>query len=87
MDLDEIISIIEAADALQGRLDKLAARQTFTLDRQAAVRQAADGLRGLRAWQLSLLRAAFDAEYAASMERLTRAIKKGTHAEWLDGGE
>jgi len=76
-DLEEIRSIIEAADALQGRLDKLTARQTFTVDQELAVRSAADKMRNIRGWELSILRIQFDEEYAEKMKRLTEAAKRG----------
>jgi len=76
-DIDEIKSIIQAADALQRRLDKLTARQTFTVEQELAVRSAADKMRNIRGWELSILRIQFDEEYAEKMKRLTIAAKRG----------
>jgi len=76
-DLEEIRSIIEAADALQGRLNVLQCRQTFTVEQELAVRSAADKMRNIRGWELSILRIQFDEEYAEKMKRLTIAAKRG----------
>jgi len=76
-DIKEIHGIIEAANALQRRLDKLAARRTFGIDQQRAVRAAADKMRDIRGWGLAILLAAFDDEYAEKMKKLTIAAKRG----------
>jgi len=76
-DIKEIHGIIEAANALQGRLDKLAARQTFSIVQQKAVADAANKMRDIRGWGLSILLAAFDDEYAEKMKKLTIAAKRG----------
>ena len=76
-DLDEINSIIATADAMQGRLDELAARQTFSVDQHVAARASANTVRGLRGYDLAQLRILFDPEYAEEMKRLTAAAKGG----------
>ena len=76
-DLEEIRSITAAADAMQRRLDKLAARRTFSLDQQRAVAGAANKMRDIRGWGLAILLAAFDDEYAEQMKKLTIAAKGG----------
>jgi len=74
-ELEEIDSIIEIADAMQKRLDRLEARQVFTLDQHVACRACANTLRGLRGYDLAQLKALFDPEYAEEMKRLTIAAK------------
>ncbi len=76
-DTEEIKSIIAAADAIQARLNKFEAREALTPDQEVAVRDAANYLRGLRRWQLAVLRKQFDPKYAEEMERLTKAGKGG----------
>lgn len=74
-DLEEIDSIIEEADELQARLDKLETRQTFSLDQHVAIRACANTLRGFRGYDLAQIKVLFDPEYADQMKRLTEAAK------------
>ncbi len=75
-DTEEIKQIMHAADILQTRIDKLAARKAFTPDQHVAAREAADGLRRLRGYQLAELQKQLDPEYAEEMKKLTELAKK-----------
>ena len=72
----EIQEIFDSADAMQKKLDKLEARQTFSTERIMAIKAAANSLRDYRGWVLSELRVAFDPEYSEQMEKMTKAAKK-----------
>lgn len=74
-DLDEINSIIEAADDLQVRLEVLVKRRTFSPDQTSAVLEASNGLLGIRVRQFVFLKIAFDKEYAEEMKKLTAIAK------------
>jgi len=74
-DLDVINSIIAIADAMQERLDRLEARQTFTIDQHVSLRACCNTCRGFRSYDLAELKKLFDPEYKNEMERLTLAAK------------
>ena len=74
MDLD-VQETLDLAELMKEKFKKLEARQKFSLDQQRKVREAADGLRGLRDRQFAHLRIAFDPEYADEMRRLTLSAK------------
>ena len=74
--LDEIKEILDMADDMQVRLDKLDNRRTFDPAQAKAVRSAANQMRGYRGWTLAELKAAFDPEYADRMKKLTDSVKR-----------
>ena len=86
MDSD-VQKILDAAEAMKGCFERLEVRGVKSFaekglaEESAAVRynavsSAANTMRWFRAVELSLLRAAFDTEYAADMKKLTEAVKR-----------
>ena len=72
----DVQEILDLAELMKEKFIKLEARQTFSPDQRKKVREAADGMRGLRDRQFAHLRIAFDPEYADEMKRLTLRAKR-----------
>lgn len=72
----DVQEILDLAELMQKKFSVIEARQTFSSNQQRKVREAADGLRGLRDRQFAHLRIAFDPEYADEMKKLTLAAKR-----------
>ena len=80
MDSD-VQKILDAANEMKEAFKRLEVRKAFTAGQAGAIADAAKAFRWLRACQLSELRAAFDAEYAAFLERLNeQARTKGSRS-------
>ena len=71
----DVQEILDLAELMKEKFIKLEPRQTFSMDQRKKVREAADGMRGLRDRQFAHLRIAFDPEYADEMKRLTLSAK------------
>lgn len=86
MDSD-VYELLELAEEMKELFKRLEARGLASFERPGdgvagaahkrfeAVADAAKGFRWLRAVQLSLLKAAFDKDYAAELERLNRLAR------------
>ena len=72
----DVQEILDLAELMKEKFIKLEPRQTFSMDQRKKVREAADGMRGLRDRQFAHLRIAFDPEYADEMKRLTLRAKR-----------
>ncbi len=72
----DVKEILDLADSMKKKFDKLELRQAFDADRRRAVKEAANTFRWFRDLGLTNLHAAFDPEYKEQMEKMTRAATR-----------
>ena len=72
---DDVQKILDAADIMKAAFKDLERRQALTPDQHNRVDSAANTFRWFEGIELSLLRAAFDPDYAKELEDLTREAK------------